>query len=187
MFSYKIDQSRELRLLETHHAEALFALSDRNRNYLRRWLPWLDEALSPHNTCEFIKSTLQQFANGQGFTAGIWIDGEIAGVIGHNSIDWPSRTTTIGYWISEERQGRGTVTRACEAVIEHAYAKLKLNKVVIRSATDNLRCRAIPERLGFTHEGTLRDAERLYDRFIDMEFYGCLQWDWEKRARSARH
>ena len=36
-------------------------------------------------------------------------------------------------------------------------------------------------------DGTLRDAERLYDRFIDMEFYGCLQWDWEKRARSARH
>ena len=184
MFSYKIDQRRELRLLEAHHAEALFSLSDRNRDFLRRWLPWVDAAQTAENTLAFIKATLHQFANGEGFTAGIWIDGKLAGVLGHHSIDWSSRTATLGYWLAKEHQGHGTMTLACEAVFDHAFNKLKLNKIVIRSSTENHRSRAIPERLGFTHEGTLRDAERLYDRFIDLEFYGCLQWDWEKRART---
>ncbi len=185
MFSYKIDPRRELRLLEIHHADALFALSDRNRNFLRRWLPWVDDAVSPKNTRDFISATLRQFADGQGFTAGVWIDGELAGVIGHHSIDWQSRTSTLGYWLSEEQQGHGTMTLACKAVTEHAFAKLKLNKIVIRSATDNARSRAIPRRLGFIHEGTLRDAVRLCDRSIDLEIYGCLQWDWEKQSRAA--
>ena len=185
MFSYKIDQRRELRLLEAHHADALFALSYRNRDHLRRWLPWLDAALSLESTQEFIKATLHQFAGGDGFTAGIWIDGKLAGVIGHHDMDRPSRTATIGYWLSEDQQGQGTMTLACKAVIDHAFNRLKLNKVIIRSATENIRCRAIPERLGFTHEGTLHDAERLDDRLIDLEVYGCLQWDWEKQLQAS--
>lgn len=49
-----------------------------------------------------------------------------------------------------------------------------LQKVEIRAATANHRSRAIPERLGFTHEGTLRRAERVYDTWLDLETYALL-------------
>jgi ribosomal-protein-serine acetyltransferase len=49
-----------------------------------------------------------------------------------------------------------------------------LQKVDIRCASGNRRSRAIPERLGFTHEGTLRQAERVYEAWFDHEVYALL-------------
>lgn len=181
MFSHRLDHNHELKLLEAHHADALFALAESNRDFLRRWLPWLCATHQAANTLDFIKASLRQFADGEGFVGGVWFNGNLVGVIGHHGIDWASRTSTLGYWLTENHQGRGVMTRACEAVIDHAFTTLKLNKVVIRCASDNVRSQAIPKRLGFVHEGTLPNAERLHDRTVDIEIYGCLEWDWEKR------
>ena len=57
--------------------------------------------------------------------------------------------------------------------------RLKLNRVEIRCATGNKRSRAIPERPGFTQEETVRQAEWLYDRFVDHTVYGMLASEWQ--------
>ena len=44
----------------------------------------------------------------------------------------------------------------------------------IRCALDNAPSRAIPERLSFRLEGQLRQAEWIYDRFVDHAIYGLL-------------
>ena len=80
----------------------------------------------------------------------------------------------MGYWLDKEAQGTGLMTRSCSALLEHAFAELDLNRVEIRCAVDNARSRAIPERLGFRLEGQLRQAEWLYDRFVDHAVYGLL-------------
>lgn len=49
-----------------------------------------------------------------------------------------------------------------------------LQRIDIRCATNNTKSRAIPERLGFTHEGTLRRAEKVYDQWYDHEVYALL-------------
>jgi ribosomal-protein-serine acetyltransferase len=168
-----------LHILEPEHAEELFALSDSNRAFLRRWLPWLDNSKSADDTREFIAAALTQFVEGKGFSAGIWVNRHLVGVIGHHSIDWINRIATLGYWLTEQYQGRGIMTSACRTVIDHAFDALELNKVVINCAPDNIRSRAVPRRLGFVHEGTLRDAAWLYDRYIDLEVYGCLKREWK--------
>jgi hypothetical protein len=38
--------------------------------------------------------------------------------------------------------------------------------------------RAVPERLGFQLEGIIRDAEWLYDHFVDHAMYAILKKDW---------
>ncbi len=70
------------------------------------------------------------------------------------------------------------MTRACRALVDYAFAKLQLNRVEIRCATGNLRSQAIPERLGFTREGTLREGEWLYDHFVDLIVYSMLAREW---------
>lgn len=170
-----------LHILEPEHAEELFALSDGNRLFLRRFLPWLDNCQKPDDTRDFITIALAQFTQGKGFNAGIWVDQRLVGVIGHHSIDWVNRIATLGYWLTEPYQGRGIMNAACHTIIGHAFDELNLNKVVIKCATDNLRSRAVPQRLGFVHEGTLRDAAWLYDHYVDLEVYGCLQREWQHR------
>ena len=70
------------------------------------------------------------------------------------------------------------MTQCCRALIEHAFTDLQLNRVVITCATGNHRSQAIPERLGFCREGTLRETEWLYDHYVDHFVYGLLRSEW---------
>lgn len=180
MFRYQLAEGAELRLLERRHAESLFALTDRNRAYLREWLPWVDGTTSAVDTTLFIGHCLQEFADNKGFQAGVWYHDELAGTIGFVDIDWDDRKAEIGYWLGETFQGKGLMTRACRAVVDHALMDLGLNRVEIVCATGNVKSRAIPERLGFVQEGILRQAEWLYDHFVDHVVYAMLARDWTR-------
>jgi ribosomal-protein-serine acetyltransferase len=50
--------------------------------------------------------------------------------------------------------------------------------VVITAAVQNNRSRAIPQRLGFREEGTLRQGVRVGDRYYDDVVYAMLAEDW---------
>jgi ribosomal-protein-serine acetyltransferase len=178
MFSFRVDERHELRLLRPSDADELFRLTDNNREYLRSWLPWLDSTIAVANTEDFIRSTLQQFADNRGFVAAICYDKTIVGLIGYNQIDWQNRIGYIGYWLAQDYQGNGLMTTSCKAIVDYGFGVLNLNRLVITCATENKPSRAIPERLGFVHEGTTRDAEWLYDHFVNHEIYVQFYCDW---------
>jgi ribosomal-protein-serine acetyltransferase len=102
----------------------------------------------------------------------------LAGVIGYDPIDWENHSTEVGYWLGEEYQGQGLATIACRALVEHAFLELGLNRVSIACATENKKSCAIPERLGFRREGVQRQAEWLYDHFVDHVIYAALASEW---------
>jgi ribosomal-protein-serine acetyltransferase len=179
MLTQALTDELSLVLLEPRHAEPLFRAVDENRAHLRRWLPWVDATRSADDILGFIRATQRQFGENDGFQTAILVRGEVAGMIGHVRIDWPHRIASLGYWLAEGHQGRGYMTRACTAYVDHAFGALGLNRVEIRAAAENHRSRAIPERLGFTLEGTIRDAERLYDRYVDHAVYGLLAREWK--------
>jgi ribosomal-protein-serine acetyltransferase len=181
MFAFPLGPDAELRLLEEIHVHELWLLTDANRAHLRRWLPWVDGTRSPEDTLMYVRVATQQFASNQGYECGIWWRGELAGTIGNHRIDWRNRATSIGYWLGEAYQGKGLMTRACAALIDYAFGPLRLHRVEIRAATENLRSRAIPERLGFQLEGIARDADWLYDHYVDLAVYGLLASEWTAR------
>ncbi len=166
-----------LRLLEDSDADELYALIDANRAYLSRWMPWASTQ-SLDDTLEFIRTTRRQLAENDGFQAAIIFEGNIIGVVGFHAVDWTHRTTSIGYWLAEQHQGNGTMTQAAHALVDHALGTWELNRVEIRSAPENLRSRAIAERLGFREEGTLQQAEQIGDRYLDNVVCALLASDW---------
>jgi len=179
MIPSQVSEHISLRLLEPQHAPALFQLTDENRAYLRRWLPWLDNITRVEDTRDFIAVAQRQRVENDGFQCLIYYRDEPVGMIGHHGIDWPHATTSLGYWLIESMQGRGIVTRACRAHVDYAFHVLDLDCVKIRCAVENTRSRAIPERLGFRHESTLPKAEWLYDRFVDHAVYSMLAANWQ--------
>ncbi|MEK4512077.1 GNAT family N-acetyltransferase [Paenibacillus sp. FSL K6-2524] len=180
MLSYKINDDTQLKLLELRYAEELYKLSDKDRVYLREWLPWVD-ATSIENIKNFIQFNLKAFADNNGMSLGIFYKDKIAGCIGLHNIDWGNRKTTIGYWLGNEYQGLGIMTKACKILIDYAFNELMLNRVEIRAAEFNMKSRAIPERLKFMNEGKVRQAEWLYDHFVDHVIFGMLKEDWNKQ------
>jgi ribosomal-protein-serine acetyltransferase len=168
---------RDLRLLDEGDADELYRLIDENRAHLASWLPWAADH-TREATREFIRLTQRQAAANDGFQAALVCEGAIVGVAGFLGVNWPHRSTSIGYWLSERHQGRGLMTGAVRTLIDQAFGEWDLHRVEIRAATENARSRRIPERLGFREEGVVREAERIGDRYNDLAVYGILAPEW---------
>lgn len=178
IFVLNINEEMQLRMLSARDAEDLFTLTDASRAYLKKWLPWVDQTKSEEDALEFIKSTFYTYNNRKGITAGIFLHEELVGVISYNTLDFTHNIGTIGYWLGEMHQGKGMMTKAVSNFVTYGFEQLKLNRIEIRVATGNKASIAIPERLHFTEEGVLRQAERLYDRYVDHIVYSVLQHEW---------
>lgn len=181
IFVHKIDDSTKLKMLDLQDAKQLFALTDQSRESLKEWLPFIDYNKSVVDTEAFIKSTMKQFSENNGFQAGIWSNEQIAGVIGFHQINWNNKSTSIGYWLGKGFEGSGLMTKSVHAFVNYAFTELKLNRVEIRAAVGNKKSRAIPERLNFTEEGRIRQSEWLYNHYVDHIVYGMLAEDWNKK------
>jgi ribosomal-protein-serine acetyltransferase len=117
MFSYKISAEIELRLLEERHAEQVFALivEDRERH------PELDKNLSLDDVEKKISHDLALFADNKGLNVGVWYRGILAGTVRYHEIDWPNRSTELGYWVGGAYEGLGLITKTCRVLIDYAF------------------------------------------------------------------
>jgi ribosomal-protein-serine acetyltransferase len=172
---FNIDSATALRVLSEEDASELFALTNRNRGYLRRWLPWLDAVTTQRDTRAFLETMAAQRASGRGPTFGILRHGALAGVIGFLPIDRVNRIGEIGYWLADAEQGQGVMTACCRFVVRYGFDTLDLNRIQIAAATANVRSRRIAERLGFRFEGILRAREFLNGAYVDHAMYSLLQ------------
>lgn len=186
MFEVRIGPDVALRLLEARHSDELYQLIRRNWERLRVWVPWLRLTSTVDQTREYVQRSLQRFANGNGFSAGIWVGDTLVGQIALEYIDRENRLTEIGYWIDAGVEGKGIVSKACQHLVDYAFGELDLNRVQIRCAVENTRSRAIAQRLGFVEEGVLRQVERLEDRYVDLVIYGMLRHEWQDSARNSK-
>jgi ribosomal-protein-serine acetyltransferase len=169
----------ELRRVSTADCAVLFAAIDRNRARLSTWLPWLSDEFRLKDLTEFIRQREMDNAARVGLATNIWFQGELCGAIALHAIDARDRNTSIGYWLDEAFEGRGIMTRACRAIIGEGFRQYGLHRIEIRCATGNGRSSAIPRRLGFVEEGILREAEWLYDRWVDLRVFSMLEQDWK--------
>ena len=179
IFPIVIDSDLQLRLLENQDAMRLFQLVDSSRTHLRKWLPFVDDYRSVDDATEFISRCREKLDDRSGLGIGIWSNGDMAGVVTYDYLDWNNLATRIGYWLGNTFEGRGLMTRTCRALVDLAFHKMHLNRVEIWCASENERCRRVPERLGFKLEGILRERERGLGRFLDIASYALLAREWK--------
>jgi len=174
----RVDADLELRPVRLEHATALFAAIDRNRQRLRQWLPWVRLDYAIEDVYRFIAEREREHRTRTALAATIWVEGSLCGSIALHKIDARRRGTSIGYWIDGAYEGRGIILRACRAMLTEGFRNYGLHRIEIRCATGNRRSCAIPRRLGFVEEGILREAEWLYDHWVDLRVFSMLEQDW---------
>jgi ribosomal-protein-serine acetyltransferase len=153
--------------------EAVKRNSDHLGTFMRWMTPEYDLAAAQKFIAEAIINRLQRTK----LQLGIFYGPELVGSIGYVYLDFDAKKTEIGYWIGRDAEGKGIITRACRVLIDYAFDELGMNRVEIRCSTKNIRSAAVPERLGFTKEGVLRQAEPLKDGLHDFNIYGLLAQD----------
>ena len=169
----------DLRPVRLEDAEELYAVVDRNRARLMRWLPWATPAYSLPDVRHFLALHVKENTEGSTFTTVIRHRGVICGCIGLHRIDRVHHSTSIGYWIDEAHEGKGITTSACRAMITAGFRDFGLHRIEIRCATWNHRSSSIPRKLEFLEEAILREAEWLHDHWVDLRVFSMLAQDWK--------
>jgi ribosomal-protein-serine acetyltransferase len=160
------------------HAEQLLQVVNGNRSHLGRWLPWVPFMQTADDFRNYIERSRRLHYEGTERNWVIKYKDDIAGRIGIHYIQQQNKTGAIGYWLGKEFEGKGIVTKSCKAVLDHCFTVLQLNRVELKCGTANLKSAAIADRMHFTQEGVLRQAERVNGKFIDLSLYAILKDEW---------
>ncbi|BFM19254.1 GNAT family protein [Gilvimarinus japonicus] len=169
-----LSASLTMKPLQDSDAQVLFTVVDTNRHYLRTWMSWVEDTTTPADSEIFLQCITQQFAKGLSQHFAIFSEGQLCGVCGFNKLDTKNKIGTIGYWLIAPFTGNGIMTQCVSTLLNIGFYERNLHKIEIHCAEHNHKSRAIPERLGFLHEATLRDCEWLYDRYEDHAVYTLL-------------
>jgi ribosomal-protein-serine acetyltransferase len=178
-FEININEKLSLKLCHREDAEAIFLLSDNNREHLRTWLPWVDITLSSDDTKKYLEGELEKFEKKTGADFGIWYEGSWIGRAGFHTITMKHEWAEIGYWITKDHEGKGIMTECVQTLINYGFNDLNLHRIQIRCDARNMRSKAIPERLGFKLEGVIRENRKSEDGFFDSLTFGLLRNEWK--------
>jgi len=174
----KVDTEVELKQLEKSDAIDIFTTINSQREYLGKWLPFVEFTKELSDTEKFVNSVVNAPEERNEIVFTIRKENKFIGLIGFKDTDKLNRKTEIGYWLSEKYQKQGIITMSVEKLCEYAFKILGMNRIQIKCATGNLPSKRIPQKLGFKLEGIEREGELLTgNRFTDLEIYSKLQSD----------
>jgi RimJ/RimL family protein N-acetyltransferase len=156
---YRIVTERTVvRCWDPRDAPALKEAIDSSLDHLRPWLAWAySEPQTLAEKIALLRRFRGQFDLGRDFVYGIFGRDERA-VLGGTGLHTRSGDDAfeIGYWIRAGHTGRGLCTEATAALTRVAFELCGVDRIDIRVDPANAASLAIPRRLGFVEEATLR-------------------------------
>ncbi|MEN9881280.1 MAG: hypothetical protein RLZZ308_463 [Candidatus Parcubacteria bacterium] len=178
-FEIKINEKLSLKLRHEEDVENVFSLVDKNREYLRLWLPWVDSTLSQDDSRLYIQKCLDGFKEKKTADFGIFYNNTLVGSMGFNKIDLENFWAEIGYWLDEDFQGKGIMTECVKSMIGYGFNDLELHRIQIRCDSNNTKSKMIPEKLGLKLEGIIRENHKNGSTYSDGLIYGILKNEWK--------
>lgn len=174
----ELEQGLVLKQLQESDAPDIYTVLNSQREYLGKWLPFVEFTRDVADTIKFIDSVVNAPEDRFEYVFTIRKSNEFVGLIGFKSTDKQNCKTEIGYWISDKFQKQGIVTKAVSKLCDFAFRELGMNRIQIKCAVGNIPSKNIPVRLGFTFEGIERAGELLTGGFFsDLEVYSKLKSD----------
>ncbi|MGB4337816.1 MAG: GNAT family protein [Bacillota bacterium] len=131
---------------------------DSSLDHLRSWMPWAEhEPTELEDKIELLRQWRGKFDLDQDFTYGVFDPDEtrVLGGTGLHTRLGPE-ALEIGYWIRADSANRRLATEVAAALTRVAFEVHQVDRVEIHCDPANIRSAAIPKKLGFIHEATLR-------------------------------
>ena len=176
--AYRIETDRlVVRCYNPSDAQLLADSVAENIDHLKPWMPWAHfEPTSMEERVNRLKRFRGMFDLGQDYIYGIFNPKEtklIGGTGLHTRLG--ESELEIGYWIHKDHINQGLVTESTAALIKVAFEIVHIHRIEIHCSPVNLASAAIPKKLGFSHEGTLRAKTPFLDHWSDTMVWGLLE------------
>ncbi|KKL20477.1 hypothetical protein LCGC14_2455040, partial [marine sediment metagenome] len=88
----------------------------------------------------------------------------------------------LGYWVGKPYWDQGFCTEAAYAVLRYAFREMGLVRVHAAHLWRNPSSGRVMQKIGMQHEGRRRQHTKKWDVLEDLELYGILRADWERRT-----
>lgn len=104
---------------------------------------------------------------------------ELMGIIFTNqdSLRYQVNSLELSYWLGEQYCGQGIMFEALSLWISELFTNQKISSITARAFKDNEKSQNLLKRLGFIHEGTLRNAVCGYGQIIHDDCLFSLSKD----------
>lgn len=145
-----VDQEIILRQLRIEDAAAMAHLVDTDREYLSRWMEWVEHSTSVDDSAAFIQKTIEERAEGDAYNYGIYIDDKLVGSMGLMQL---KTEPEIGYWVGSAVAGHGVATRAVTALTEFGFQTLGAAAIIICVDPANQASVRVAEKAGYQLRG----------------------------------
>ncbi|WP_203333956.1 GNAT family N-acetyltransferase [Planococcus beigongshangi] len=169
----------KLRMPKAGDGKAVNAAIKASMDELKPWLGFAQEEPTPQDTEINAMESHILFLKRENLRYLIFDKetGEFIGTTGFHDIEWEIPKMEIGYWISTVHSGKGYMMEAVSALTDLALTGFGCRRVEIRCDAENVKSRAVPEKLGYTLEGVLKNDEMSVDgkRLTDTCIYAKCQ------------
>jgi RimJ/RimL family protein N-acetyltransferase len=165
---------------------ALWEACDESREHLKPWMPWIEETKTSADSEAYARRAYARWTLREDIPLAIWEreTGRLLGGTGLHRINWELPAFEIGYWLRVSAVGQGYMTDTVRTLCQFAFETLKANRVEIRCDALNERSAAVPRRLGFVHEATLRNSDRTTGGELrDTCIFALIPADYERIFR----
>ncbi len=156
---YRIHTSRlVLRCWNPADAPLLQAAINASIAHLRPWMPWAaNEPTDLATKVALLRRFRGEFDLDKDYVYGIFDRTETA-VLGGTGLHTRAGAGAleIGYWVHADHIHRGIATETAAALTRAAFELANVRRVEIHCDAANTRSAAVPRKLGFVHEATLR-------------------------------
>ncbi len=158
---------------------------EESRDHHLPWIPWGGAHKLPADYEADARKMQARWLLRDDLPFGIWerATDRYLGAINLNRINWKVPSLELGYWLRKSAEGYGYMTEAGALVCSLAFETLGIHRVEIHVASGNHRSVAVPRRLGFVHEATLRQSGRIITgELVDMMLFAMLPEDYKASA-----
>jgi RimJ/RimL family protein N-acetyltransferase len=154
-------------------------MHQQNREHLREFLPAeLRDMRTEQDAEAQIERMGRQWRRGELFIFGAWeqATGIYVGETYLANAEWAVPSVELGYFTVAAHTSQGYAVEAGRAVVRFAFDVLKVERIDLQCASDNMASARVAERLGFRLEGRQRLRLRKRDStLVDRVWYGLLR------------
>lgn len=160
------------------YVHLLFEAISKSKDELSVWLPWCHPGYNIEETKDWVKFQQKAWDEKLEYSFAVFdADNDLVGGCGLNQMNPIHKIGNLGYWIGSGYRGKGYAAAATRLCAEFGFNELRLNRIEIIAAKENIGSQRVAEKAGAKKECLARKRLVVGEKVHDAYVYSLVKED----------